>query len=73
MAIGWEKEMFELVGETGLLLDNESKTRLSKDYYWYSPVLDRRSRKSWRTGSCCRRKNARYPLSSPWRTGTGSR
>lgn len=41
MAIGWEKEMFELVGETGLLLDNESKTRLSKDYYWYSPVLDR--------------------------------
>lgn len=41
MAVEWEKEMIGLLGEARLLLDTESKERLSKDYYWYSPVLER--------------------------------
>ncbi|SDJ25293.1 FAD-binding oxidoreductase [Paenibacillus naphthalenovorans] len=41
MAVEWEKEMIGLLGEARLLLDMESKERLSKDYYWYSPVLER--------------------------------
>ncbi|MFE5319037.1 FAD-binding oxidoreductase [Paenibacillus sp. NPDC056579] len=40
MAIGWEKEMVDLLGDDRLLLDTESRERLSKDYYWYSPVLN---------------------------------
>ncbi|TVY07241.1 FAD-binding oxidoreductase [Paenibacillus cremeus] len=44
MAIGWEKELSDLMGDKRLLLDTESRERLSKDYYWYSPVLDRQLR-----------------------------
>ncbi|WP_248924410.1 FAD-binding oxidoreductase [Paenibacillus hamazuiensis] len=42
MAVGWEKEMRDLLGEEGLLLDSDSRERLSKDYFWYSPVLNRK-------------------------------
>lgn len=41
MAVGWEKEMLDLLGESKVLLDRESRDKLSKDYFWYSPVLDR--------------------------------
>lgn len=40
MAIQWELEMAEMMGEGKLLLDAENREKLSKDYYWYSPVLD---------------------------------
>ncbi|MFS0724417.1 FAD-binding oxidoreductase [Paenibacillus sp. 1P07SE] len=40
MAVQWEKEMMDLLGEGGFVLDPATKSKLSKDYYWYSPVLD---------------------------------
>jgi len=39
MAVQWEKEMLDLVGEERLKLDPATREKLSKDYYWYSPVL----------------------------------
>ncbi|AFH62560.1 FAD-binding oxidoreductase [Paenibacillus caseinilyticus] len=50
MAIGWEKDMLDLVGDEGLLLDAGSRTRLSKDYYWYSPVLEPKLREKLADG-----------------------
>ncbi|WP_426454261.1 FAD-binding oxidoreductase [Paenibacillus sp. S-38] len=50
MAIGWEKDMLDLVGDERLLLDAESRTRLSKDYYWYSPVLEPKLRQKLADG-----------------------
>ncbi|MBN2981747.1 FAD-binding oxidoreductase [Cohnella algarum] len=40
MPMEWTKEMQQLVGEERLLLENEQVEKLSKDYYWYSPVLE---------------------------------
>ncbi|MHA6532099.1 FAD-binding oxidoreductase [Paenibacillus sp. BAC0078] len=40
MTVVWTKEMTEIVGEDRLLLSLEQVDKLSKDYYWYSPVLE---------------------------------
>ncbi|AIQ63258.1 FAD-linked oxidase [Paenibacillus stellifer] len=40
MTVDWIKEMTDLVGEEKLLLGDERLEKLSKDYYWYSPVLE---------------------------------
>ncbi|SFB54214.1 FAD/FMN-containing dehydrogenase [Cohnella sp. OV330] len=40
MAIDWTKDMADAVGEERLLLGFEQREKLSKDYYWYSPVLE---------------------------------
>lgn len=40
MSVEWTKEMAELVGPERLLLGFEQVDKLSKDYYWYSPVLE---------------------------------
>ncbi|MBW5447920.1 FAD-binding protein [Cohnella sp. CFH 77786] len=40
MAAGWQEEIAELVGADRLLLDPGQLDKLSKDYYWYSPVLE---------------------------------
>ena len=42
MAVQWEKEMMDLLGENGFVLDSTTRSKLSKDYYWYSPVLDQK-------------------------------
>ncbi|MBD0382659.1 FAD-binding oxidoreductase [Paenibacillus sedimenti] len=39
--MSWEKELQDLLGEEIVSLDGEIREKLSKDYYWYSPVLDR--------------------------------
>ncbi|UVI29317.1 FAD-binding oxidoreductase [Paenibacillus spongiae] len=39
MAVEWAKEMSELVGER-FITEKRVKEKLSKDYYWYSPVLE---------------------------------
>lgn len=39
MAVQWEKEMLGLVGEERIKLDTASREKLSRDFYWYSPVL----------------------------------
>jgi FAD/FMN-containing dehydrogenase len=41
MVKGWENELLVMLDDQKLLLDVESLEKLSKDYYWYSPVLDR--------------------------------
>ncbi|MCR8633331.1 FAD-binding oxidoreductase [Paenibacillus radicis (ex Xue et al. 2023)] len=38
----WEKEMMKLLGEEVVVFDMATREKLSKDYYWYSPVLDNR-------------------------------
>ncbi|MGM0875415.1 MAG: FAD-binding oxidoreductase [Bacillota bacterium] len=35
----WIKQLVELLGEKKVLISESAKERLSKDYYWYSPVL----------------------------------
>ncbi|MDF2958726.1 MAG: FAD-linked oxidase [Paenibacillus sp.] len=40
--LGWEKEIIKLLGEEVIVFDEETREKLSKDYYWYSPVLDNR-------------------------------
>ncbi|MCV9887004.1 FAD-binding oxidoreductase [Metabacillus halosaccharovorans] len=35
----WIKQLMELLGEEKVLISEAVKERLSKDYYWYSPVL----------------------------------
>jgi FAD/FMN-containing dehydrogenase len=40
MTVDWAKEMRELVGEDRLVLHPGQVGKLSKDYYWYSPVLE---------------------------------
>lgn len=40
MLTNWTKEMAEMVGEERVLLGPEQVDKLSKDYYWYSPVLE---------------------------------
>jgi FAD/FMN-containing dehydrogenase len=37
----WEKEFLELLGEEVIVFDKETREKLSKDYYWYSPLLNR--------------------------------
>lgn len=39
MTVVWTKELADLVGEERLHLDFDQVDKLSKDYYWYSPVL----------------------------------
>ncbi|MFM1655410.1 FAD-binding oxidoreductase [Brevibacillus sp. B_LB10_24] len=39
MNANWEKRFLAELGQEGILLDDESRERLSKDYYWYSPIL----------------------------------
>jgi FAD/FMN-containing dehydrogenase len=40
MSTEWILALAELLGEGKLLLDEASIGKLSKDYYWYSPVLE---------------------------------
>ena len=44
MTAQWKQEFVEeligLVGEERVKLDPEAREKLSKDYYWYSPVLN---------------------------------
>ncbi|AJY74475.1 FAD-binding oxidoreductase [Paenibacillus beijingensis] len=40
MTVDWTKEMLDVVGEEHLLLSPDQRDKLSKDYYWYSPVLE---------------------------------
>ncbi|MFC5452047.1 FAD-binding oxidoreductase [Paenibacillus aestuarii] len=40
--MSWEKEMQDLLGSEIIALDADTREKLSKDYYWYSPVLDSR-------------------------------
>jgi FAD/FMN-containing dehydrogenase len=40
--LGWDKESIQLLGEEIIVFDIETREKLSKDYYWYSPVLDNR-------------------------------
>ncbi|ULO04993.1 FAD-binding oxidoreductase [Paenibacillus sp. 19GGS1-52] len=40
MTVGWIQELTELVGIEELLLGFDQRDKLSKDYYWYSPVLE---------------------------------
>lgn len=42
MQIGWEQTMQALLGGDIVHVDGDTREKLSKDYYWYSPVLDRR-------------------------------
>ncbi|MDD9269318.1 FAD-binding oxidoreductase [Paenibacillus sp. GCM10023248] len=41
MQIEWQRTMQELLGEDIVHVDGETREKLSKDYYWYSPVLNR--------------------------------
>ncbi|QGQ98339.1 FAD-binding oxidoreductase [Paenibacillus psychroresistens] len=36
----WKEQIAELLGESKLLLDTASLEKYSKDYYWYSPILE---------------------------------
>ncbi|TDG00540.1 FAD-binding oxidoreductase [Paenibacillus piri] len=40
--LSWEQEIIKLLGEEIIAFDVETREKLSKDYYWYSPVLDNR-------------------------------
>lgn len=40
METNWTKEVAEMVGEERVVLSPEQVDKLSKDYYWYSPVLE---------------------------------
>lgn len=40
MTTDWTKEMRGLVGEERVLVSSDQVDKLSKDYYWYSPVLE---------------------------------
>ncbi|MDI3257011.1 MAG: FAD-binding oxidoreductase [Kyrpidia sp.] len=42
MAVGWEKGLIDRLGPELVRFDLDSRNRLSKDYYWYSPVLKKR-------------------------------
>lgn len=42
MAVSWEKDLIQRIGAERVRFDFESRSRLSKDYYWYSPVLKKR-------------------------------
>lgn len=42
MAVEIEKECIDGLGIDKVLLDLDSREKLSKDYYWYSPVLEKR-------------------------------
>ncbi|MDQ0859963.1 FAD-binding oxidoreductase [Bacillus sp. V2I10] len=35
----WVKQLIDLLGEDKVLISESVKERLSKDYYWYSPVI----------------------------------
>ena len=41
MHISWEKEIQEQLAKEIVFVDGETREKLSKDYYWYSPVLNR--------------------------------
>jgi FAD/FMN-containing dehydrogenase len=40
MKTNWKEEIADLLGERKLLLDTASLEKYSKDYYWYSPILE---------------------------------
>jgi len=42
MAVVWENEIRGLLGENRLRTDAANLEKLSKDFYWYSPVLNKR-------------------------------
>ncbi len=42
MTLAWKNGLQESLGETRILADEDSIEKLSKDYYWYSPVLDKK-------------------------------
>lgn len=50
MAIQWEQDMIGLLGEKGFILDEDTRNKLSKDYYWYSPVLDKQLKEKMADG-----------------------
>jgi FAD/FMN-containing dehydrogenase len=39
--LSWEHDILELLGKDVMVFDPNTRAKLSKDYYWYSPVLDR--------------------------------
>ncbi|MFC5468000.1 FAD-binding oxidoreductase [Cohnella suwonensis] len=41
MAIVWMDDMLRSIGKSKLVTEEASVEKLSKDYFWYSPVLDR--------------------------------
>jgi FAD/FMN-containing dehydrogenase len=41
MSVGWHKQAVDQLGNERILLDMESRIRLSKDNFWYSPVLQK--------------------------------
>ncbi|GGI44105.1 FAD-linked oxidase [Paenibacillus marchantiophytorum] len=41
MSISWEQEIQEQFSEEIIHVDQATREKLSKDYYWYSPVLNR--------------------------------
>lgn len=42
MSKDWKDEFLGKLGAESILLDEESRNRLSKDYYWYSPILEKK-------------------------------
>lgn len=42
MSLAWKTGMQELFGDAKLYTDDESIEKYSKDFYWYSPVLDKK-------------------------------
>jgi FAD/FMN-containing dehydrogenase len=40
MAIGWQKEALQRLGGERMLLAFDSRSKLSKDHYWFSPILE---------------------------------
>ncbi|PYZ94753.1 FAD-linked oxidase [Salipaludibacillus keqinensis] len=52
MLVEWKKDMEELVGEKVFLVDEKTRDKLSKDYFWYSPVLDAELKNKVADGVC---------------------
>lgn len=44
MSLAWTIDLVKELGETKVFTDEATVEKLSKDFYWYSPVLDKRLR-----------------------------
>ncbi|EIJ80422.1 FAD linked oxidase domain protein [Bacillus methanolicus PB1] len=38
----WKTELKQMLGSENVLLDDTAREKFSKDYYWYSPILERK-------------------------------